>query len=217
MLTKWPSKVCAHCTVVKRFGRVKAFFLLFSKMKSRKIQRFSRQLHKIKFETFCLIFCCCFLTLKSYHRGRKKPLLGQKSIHTLNHQLSNNYLNEEIRRVFFSFLHSVWLLFLYIEHEMRTNGFRKNTLFLARNKTNAVHIFNRRTHSNMRCYAMKRKNQWVNNLALALVIRKLPSVTQTHTECNSHVLLLRWTDFVFLAHLEWLSQIFGQYFNWISQ
>lgn len=112
---------------------------------------------------------------------------GKQNMHTLNHQLSNNYLDEEIRVCVFLVLctvHSGHCRKYWTRNENEWISRKKSTMFLAENKTNAVHThtycckFDRRTHSNI-CEAMKTKTQWVNNLALALVILNCP---QSHAQ-----------------------------------
>lgn len=191
--------MCAHCTVVKRFGRcvcvcvfrVKVFSLFSAIWKTEKNQRFSRQLHKIKFEPFA-----------SPHSPivssrLKKAVAGppKKSIHTFNHQLSNNYLDEEIRCIFFrpvlavcvvcnaNFVVGVVVVAYWTWNEIQWIPQKYD--FLARNKTNATHTHIYLTGGHTRiCDAMwcdeKYKSQWANNLALALVIHKLPEDTHKH-------------------------------------
>lgn len=79
--------------------------LLFSKMKNwKKIQRFSRQLHKIKFEPFSCFFLTFFSLSSTCNWDRnKKFIAGLKKTYTFNYQLSNNYLDEEIRCVWVCF------------------------------------------------------------------------------------------------------------------
>lgn len=137
----------------------KSFFLLFSKRwKTQKIQRFSRQLHKIKFEPFLLCSPIVSSRLKKTVAGPKK-----KNIHTFNHQLSNNYLDEEIRSVFFfarfcslcgvqcscccCVLNTKW-------EQMDSEKIRYFWPETKQMQHTQTHIFNRRTHSYMRCDVM---------------------------------------------------------------
>lgn len=136
MLTKW-HKVCTlHCKSKggeTRFGKIPAFLTAIAEK-------------KIKFEPFA---CYNSHTWPKEREREKKTKLNhninnktsnemkQKKIKTLektfNHQLSNNYLGEEI------FSSTKW------EHDA----------FHARNKT--INTFDRRT---LKTEAMKRKSQW---------------------------------------------------------